>query len=334
MKRLIIILTLIMFCLGSCSTTKEAPKTDKEPQTLDFQLDKMTNQMVKSLSDKGKRKIAILEFPNLSGQISKLGKFIPEELTTRLFRTQRFEVIERQLVNQVLSEMNFQASGLVAPSSAAEIGKMLGVDAIVSGTITDLGQEIRLNARIIEVESANVFAVSSVTIKKESYLADMMNKFADGDKQEKTNEKTESEPVADTDDKKQTPKPDYPKTIVDGMELKINSVKMGMDNRLIIEFTFTNTTFKDKEVRFGIRKKSWAVIYDSRGYEFIGGTVQVGNKKSGSSLGHLFISDVPTKVTYSFKEVNPEMKLVKLFKFKIWHDSNGEVTFRDMPVIR
>jgi curli biogenesis system outer membrane secretion channel CsgG len=43
--------------------------------------------------------------------------------------TRRFEVVERQLLNKVLEEQNLGMTGILDESSAARIGKNLGVDA-------------------------------------------------------------------------------------------------------------------------------------------------------------------------------------------------------------
>jgi len=57
-------------------------------------------------------------------------------------------------------------SGMIDESSAVELGRVLGVDAIASGTITDLGTSVKVNARLISAESGKLFSVASVEIPK------------------------------------------------------------------------------------------------------------------------------------------------------------------------
>jgi curli biogenesis system outer membrane secretion channel CsgG len=47
-----------------------------------------------------------------------------------------FEVIERGSLDKVLSEQKLQMSGLTDPATAANVGKILGVDAVVLGNVT------------------------------------------------------------------------------------------------------------------------------------------------------------------------------------------------------
>jgi len=80
-----------------------------------------------------------MDFVNMNGEITKLGRYISEELTTRLYLTGKFEVIERKLLDKIIEEQKISMSGMIDESSAVELGRVLGVDAIASGTITDLG---------------------------------------------------------------------------------------------------------------------------------------------------------------------------------------------------
>lgn len=71
---------------------------------LDSKLADLTTQIVNSLTETRKSKIAVIEFSDLDGNVTEFGKYLSEELITRLFITRKFEVIERHLLNKVLSE--------------------------------------------------------------------------------------------------------------------------------------------------------------------------------------------------------------------------------------
>ncbi len=60
-------------------------------------------------------------------------------LTTELVKATDFEVFERERVSAVLSEQNFGQSGRIDPDTAAEIGRIIGVDYIITGAITEFG---------------------------------------------------------------------------------------------------------------------------------------------------------------------------------------------------
>ncbi len=156
------IVLLLIFL--SCATTNRQPiaktETFEKPEitnNLDNSLSELTTQIINSITEDGKKKIAVIEFSDLEGNVTQFGKYLAEELITRLFRTKKFEVVERQLLNKIISEQKLSISGMIDENSAKELGRILGVDAIVSGTITDLGTSLKVNARIISTETGKVF---------------------------------------------------------------------------------------------------------------------------------------------------------------------------------
>jgi hypothetical protein len=74
----------------------------------------------------------------------------------------------------VIAEQKLTLSHLIDPSSAKKLGKLLGVDAIVSGTITDLGISLRVNARLIGTETGEVFAVAACRLTKDEDVRRLM----------------------------------------------------------------------------------------------------------------------------------------------------------------
>jgi curli biogenesis system outer membrane secretion channel CsgG len=70
-----------------------------------------------------------------------IGKGISDLLVDRLLSEGNFSVIERRKLDTVLVEQNFSTSERADSSTAARIGKVLGVNAIILGSITQFGTE-------------------------------------------------------------------------------------------------------------------------------------------------------------------------------------------------
>lgn len=70
---------------------------------------------------------------------SHLARAASDNLTAKLVQSGQFRVIERQQLDQVLQEQNLGAGGRIDPSTAAGIGKILGVQLIVIGSVTEFG---------------------------------------------------------------------------------------------------------------------------------------------------------------------------------------------------
>ncbi len=187
------IIAISFILLYNCAGQKQNldPKIQSEPLppsdikselvvtdfSLDSQLDNLTNQIIQSLANKQKTKIAVIEFSDLNGNITEFGKYLSEELITRLFLTDRFEVVERNMLNKILEEQQLNMSGLVDEDTIKELGRILGVDAIASGSITDLGGNVKVNARLISTETGAVFSVASVKIIKDQTVKMLLDKL-------------------------------------------------------------------------------------------------------------------------------------------------------------
>lgn len=97
-----------------------------------------------------KRSVAVLDFDYATvqsgvaavfGSNQDVGKGVADLLVEKLVKNGAFRVMERKAIQKVLTEQNFSNSDRVDPNSAAKIGRLLGVDAIVMGSITQFGRD-------------------------------------------------------------------------------------------------------------------------------------------------------------------------------------------------
>lgn len=110
-----------------------------------------------------KPKVAVVQFDSIGVEPS-LGMAASEILTTHLAsREQAFRVVERTQLQKAMQELGYQTSALVDPESAVQIGKHLGARYIVVGSVTRFGSSYSLNARIVEVETAETRSVEPLT---------------------------------------------------------------------------------------------------------------------------------------------------------------------------
>ena len=101
---------------------------------------------------KRRPRIAVMDFDYATVQTASaavfgtnvdIGKGIVDLLVTDLVKNGSYSVIERKALDKILAEQNFSNSNRADPNSAAKIAKILGVDAIVVGSITEFGNETK-----------------------------------------------------------------------------------------------------------------------------------------------------------------------------------------------
>ena len=88
-----------------------------------------------------KDRVAVMDFENKSQHGGwRLGQGASDILTTELVKTGKFNVMERDRLAAIIKEQNLGVSGRIDPSTAARIGKIIGVEYIITGAVTEYGQ--------------------------------------------------------------------------------------------------------------------------------------------------------------------------------------------------
>lgn len=100
--------------------------------------------------------IAILPFET-RGVGREIGTIdLLDKLTTVFVNLNRFKVIERAQLEKILAEQKLGLSGVIDAATAAEIGKGIGVDAVVCGSISHSGNTASIDARLVDTETAAI----------------------------------------------------------------------------------------------------------------------------------------------------------------------------------
>ena len=85
-----------------------------------------------------------------------------------------YKIVERNQMGQILEEQGFQNTGIVSSDDAVKMGEALGADFIVSGSISKVGTLFSINARLLNVQSAEV--VKSISHDHMGDIVDLMTK--------------------------------------------------------------------------------------------------------------------------------------------------------------
>jgi TolB-like protein len=135
-----------------------------------------------------KAKIAIIEFQDLNEEARKgsMGAILSEMLTTSFVNSEAFKITEREQLHKVAKELQLSQSGIIDVTQAKQVGRMVGADAIITGSVTKIGYDLRVDARIIDVQSGIILIAEKMIGKTDlnsiSSIADrivdnLVNKF-------------------------------------------------------------------------------------------------------------------------------------------------------------
>ena len=129
MTKIIISLLLIAPVFASAAPAQAEAKTNIYRT--------ITDDLLKDCTGVNKT-IAVAGFSYSDGRDSRDGGVVAERITTELVKLKKFKVIERKEIEKVFEELKLQRSGAIDSDSAKDIGKMLGADWVVVGTLTEL----------------------------------------------------------------------------------------------------------------------------------------------------------------------------------------------------
>lgn len=154
-----------------------------------------------AVAQERKRRVAVLNFDystvrtyvaSIFNSDVDVGKGVADLLVDKLVSSGQYEVYERKALEKIMQEQNFSNSDRANPATAARLGQLIGVDAIVMGSITQFGRDdkttevgaigrvtgrygisgigkksskavVALSARIVNVDTAQIMVTASGT---------------------------------------------------------------------------------------------------------------------------------------------------------------------------
>lgn len=140
----------------------------------------LAEQIVERSASADKTTIAISAFPHADDTCSELSNYIADELVLNLFSVpgNNLSIVERSQLGQIFSEIELSMTGAVDANTTQELGRIAGVDTLLVGSITDMGDELRVNARMLDTETAQVFSAAAVNIPRTSTIQGLFERRA------------------------------------------------------------------------------------------------------------------------------------------------------------
>ena len=143
--------------------------------SVEQELEKFSDLLASQLRKANVQKLTILDLVDTEKKNVRLGAFIAEETTVNLVSsTNTFVVVDRANLDKILEEHKLSRTGLENPEDIKKLGQFSGVDAIISGTITPLQDEIRFTAKVISTRTADVLGGAKGRIPRDAEILKMV----------------------------------------------------------------------------------------------------------------------------------------------------------------
>lgn len=105
-----------------------------------------------------KNTIGILSINTRGGVSPSEAQTLTDRLRTELVNTRTFVVLERGQMDAILKEQGFNLSGCTSSECAVEVGRLLGVQQMVTGEVGKIGDVITIDVRVFDVQTGKIIS--------------------------------------------------------------------------------------------------------------------------------------------------------------------------------
>ena len=196
-------------------------------QDMDTEISNLATNLASVIQKQEKKKVAVIDFSDLEGRSSDLGKYVAEQLTVDLVMVRHdFSVLDRGNLRKILAEHKLTATGLVDPDNAKKLAQFSGVDAIILGTVTPKKQNVAVTAKIITTDTAEIVGAGKAQFKADDTVQQLASKAA-------------SDTGSNSGGASSEDKPKVAKTIGD-LRVELPSLKMVDSSQLLLSMNLMN----------------------------------------------------------------------------------------------
>ena len=116
--------------------------------------------------------VAVLNFDNTSGSADyqNMGKALAAMMITDLSSVPELTLVERERMQDIIEEQRLQSTPLFDPATAVKAGKLMGAQFIVTGAFAAAQPQVRIDTRVIDVETGEIVKTAKVTGKEDKFF--------------------------------------------------------------------------------------------------------------------------------------------------------------------
>ena len=161
----------MIFILTSCQTfsSKDIKKENEISKQVKIFSTLVTHKIYALQQEENK--VLVMDFTDLKKRFTYLGTYISDKLTEELSEIENIKLINRNDIELIMTEISFQQTGLVSDEDMLKIGRFSGANILITGTITDLGDEIDISADIINIATSEMESTSFRIMKTSKIMA-------------------------------------------------------------------------------------------------------------------------------------------------------------------
>ncbi|WP_417913458.1 FlgO family outer membrane protein [Candidatus Electronema sp. TJ] len=286
------------------------------------EIDALSVTMAQKIASKGKTRVAVVDFADLEGNVRYFDKFIAEQFSVALSGAGKgFRVIDRSNLNSLIKEHKLSATGMINPATAMKLGKIAGADALVTGTLTPISDNVQLIVKVLDANTADIIDSAKINIARTQAVNELLGK-----------EIAQENPTAESTEVAKRNGTGKAISEVKGFAFNVKECKKS-GGFLTCSVSITSSN-NDKQIKIYANYYSGrTVIYDNAGNEYAANKIATGEQAEIGYIERRLVANVPTKYSFEFKNISQDASTVALFEIKCLAENEQFVAqFRNIPI--
>lgn len=286
------------------------------------EIDRLSAQMSQDILAAGKHTIAVVDYTDLQGNVTELGRFLAEEFSVALAGAGKdFEVVDRTHLRVLLQENKLSSKGLLDPSTVKKLGQIAGVEAIITGTLTPFGDTVRIAVKILDARTAKIVGSVRGSIAKTEAIIELLEAGIStagdtvSDRKPKPSREVQSSQPALTREEFTF---SFEKCVASG-------------TTVICSLTVTNDGEDRKLYVYGNGSYGITRLYDNLGNEYAATQAKLGSSQGDGEVEKTMIRGIPIDVIFTFQGVSREASSVAVLEVAYWVTNSATIKYRDIP---
>lgn len=270
----------------------------------------------------GVRTVAVADFTDLQGNITELGRFLAEHFSVALAGAGRaIEVIDRTHIKTLLRE--HKLSETLDTTTAKQLWKIAGVEALVTGTLTPFGDTVEISIKVLDTGTAKIIDARTESLAKTKTIQELLERgITTGEGT--TNKGTTTIPPAKSQQsvnkKGFTFSNPECKRATENVTCSVLITSNG-ENRYL-------TIYGDGFGGFYGRSK----LIDNLGNEHTTKWVKIGDQRDNNDVRNTFPGDIPTKIEFGFEEVSTQATMAAIIIGCHYENDKFSVQLPNLPL--
>jgi len=295
----------------------------------EIEIRNVAETLSRSLSKPPRRTVAVVDFTDLQGNVTALGRFMAEELESALANSSSgIDLVDRTRLQLLMQENKLASTGIIDPATARQLGKIAGVQVLITGTLTPLSDTVRFSVKALDTEDARIVASTSRDILKTRDVMQLLGQATAGT----SAMNNAPAPIVPGTGPVASASPTAPRAQVDEEQKISFALKSCILSGASVTCRLTLTNLSDDR-DFAIGRSSRLI--DAIGREVNSNDRRIGSKESdGGDVVATLVAEVPTGAELRFDKVPSDITSIALLDVACEVDNKWfKVQFRKVPIL-